>query len=80
MENLIIEKIKREQRAKQIKDAQRHFTLITNYMARFGKLNSYEPTAFEKQNLLDIKKSVDFFVELLRQHELTELEKQAEQL
>lgn len=62
------------------KEAQRHFVLITNYLARFRHLNSYKITSFEKQNLLDIKKSVDFYVELLRQHELTELEKQCEEI
>lgn len=66
MENLTTEQIKRQQRAKQIKDAERHFALITNYMARFGNLNTYEATAFEKENLLDIKKSVDYYVELLQ--------------
>lgn len=80
MENLTSEQIKRQQRAKQVKDAERHYALITNYLARFGNLNTYKATEFEKQNLLDIKKSVDFYVELLRQHELTELEKQCEEI
>jgi ABC-type Fe3+/spermidine/putrescine transport system ATPase subunit len=57
--------IKRERNAKQVKEAQRQLTTITNYLARFGNLNIYEPTDFEKQALLEIKKSLDYYIVLL---------------
>lgn len=51
----------RKAREKAIKDADRHFALITNYMRRFN-LTSYKATEYEKRNMLDIKRSVDWVI------------------
>jgi hypothetical protein len=47
--------------AKAIKDADRHFALITNYMRRFN-LTSYKASEYERQNLMNIKRSVDWVI------------------
>ena len=63
MENLTAEQLLNIRKAneKAHKDADRHFALITNYMKRFN-LTSYKATLYERQNLLDIKKSVDWVI------------------
>jgi hypothetical protein len=56
---------KRLLNAKQVKEAQKQYTIITNYLSRFANLNIYDITPFEKQTLLDIKKSLDYYIEFL---------------
>jgi hypothetical protein len=63
MENLTAEQLLniRKANAKAIKDADRHFALITNYMRRFN-LTSYKASEYERQNLMNIKRSVDWVI------------------
>jgi hypothetical protein len=64
MENLTPEQLRlleRKANEKAHKDADRHFALITNYMRRFN-LTSYKASQYERQNLLDIKRSVDWVI------------------
>lgn len=63
MENLTAEQLLNIRRAneKAYKDADRYFALITNYMRRFN-LTSYKISQYERQNLLDIKRSVDWVI------------------
>jgi hypothetical protein len=51
----------RRAREKAHKDADRHFALITNYMRRFN-LTSYKASEYERQNLMSIKRSVDWVI------------------
>jgi hypothetical protein len=59
-----------EVRTKKIKDAIRNYALITNYMERFN--NPQYATTYEKKNLLEIKKAVDYYVDLIIKYDLTQ--------
>jgi hypothetical protein len=56
-EQLRLLKIKVNEKA--VKDADRHFALITNYMRKF---HSQKMTNYEKQNLKQIKEIIEHFL------------------
>jgi hypothetical protein len=63
MENLTPEQLANIRKAneKAHKEADRHFALITNYIRKFNS-TYYKASQYERQNLLDIKRSVDWVI------------------